>query len=106
MPFSAQKLFPLKHSVLWKLSFEQFSNCLLSTFLSNQHFLMFFPTLMRCFALVLQKRHVNHVVEFRQEFSVHAIAYVSTLYLKWYLIISELQSTPWPRPANAHIGVL
>ena len=47
MPFSAQKLFPLKYSVLWKLSFEQFSNCRLSTFLSNQHFLMFFPTLMR-----------------------------------------------------------
>ena len=44
MPFSAQKLFPLKHSVLWKLSFEHFSNCRLSTFLSNQHFLMFFPT--------------------------------------------------------------
>ena len=31
---------------------------------------------------------------------------VSTLYLKWILIISELQNTPWPRPANAHIGVL
>ena len=28
------------------------------------------------------------------------------LYLKWILIISELQNTPWPRPANAHIGVL
>ncbi len=27
---------------------------------------------------------------------------VSTLYLKWILIISELQNTPWPRPANAH----
>ena len=24
MPFSAQKLFPLKYSVLWKLSFEHF----------------------------------------------------------------------------------
>lgn len=22
------------------------------------------------------------------------------------VIISELQNTPWPRPANAHIGVL
>ena len=30
-------------------------------------------------------------------------ACVSTLYLKWILIISELQNTPWPRPANAHI---
>lgn len=29
---------------------------------------------------------------------------VSTLYLKWCLIISELQNTPWPRPANANIG--
>ena len=26
-------------------------------------------------------------------------ACVSTLYLKWCLIISELQNTPWPRPA-------
>ena len=32
MPFSAQKLFSLKYSVLWKLSFEHFSNCRLSTF--------------------------------------------------------------------------
>ena len=32
MPFSAQKLFPLKYSVLWELSFEHFSNCRLSTF--------------------------------------------------------------------------
>lgn len=31
-------------------------------------------------------------------------ACVSTLYLNWYLIISELQNTPWPRPTNAHIG--
>ena len=38
MPLGAQKLFPLKYSVLWKLSFEHFSNCRLSTFLSNQHF--------------------------------------------------------------------
>ena len=30
-------------------------------------------------------------------------ACVSTLYLKWILIISELQNAPWPRPANAHI---
>ena len=74
MPLGAQKLFPLKYSVLWKLSFEHFSNCRLSTFLSNQHFLRFFPTVTWGFALVLQKRHVNHVKEFRQEFSVHAIA--------------------------------
>ena len=33
-------------------------------------------------------------------------ACVSTLYLKWYLIIGELQNTPWPRPANAHIGFI
>ena len=33
-------------------------------------------------------------------------ACVSTLYLKWYRISSELQNTPWPRPSNAHIGVL
>ena len=33
-------------------------------------------------------------------------ACVSTLYLKCCLIISELQNVPWPRPANAHIGVL
>ena len=33
-------------------------------------------------------------------------AYVSTLYLKWYLIISELQNTLWPRPANAHIDFI
>ena len=26
-------------------------------------------------------------------------ACVSTLYLKWCLIISELQNAPWPRPA-------
>ena len=74
MPLGAQKLFPLKYSVLWKLSFEHFSNCRFSTFLSNQHFLRFFPTVTWGFALVLQKRHVNHVKEFRQEFSVHAIA--------------------------------
>lgn len=30
-------------------------------------------------------------------------ACVSTLYLKYCLIISELQNVPWPRPANAHI---
>ena len=30
-------------------------------------------------------------------------ACISTLYLKWYLIISELQNTPWLRPANTHI---
>ena len=29
-------------------------------------------------------------------------ACVSTLYLKWCLIVSELQNAPWPRPANAH----
>ena len=29
-------------------------------------------------------------------------ARISTLYLKWYLIISELQNAPWLRPANAH----
>ena len=33
-------------------------------------------------------------------------ACVSTLYLKWVLIISELQNTQWPCPANTHIGVL
>ena len=33
-------------------------------------------------------------------------ACVSTLYLKWHLIISELQNTPWPRPANAHIDFI
>ena len=32
------------------------------------------------------------------------LSQVSTLYLKWYLIISELQNIPWPRPANANIG--
>ena len=30
--------------------------------------------LIRLFALVIQKWHINHVKEFRQEFSVHAIA--------------------------------
>ena len=29
-------------------------------------------------------------------------ACISTPYLEWYLIISELQNTPWPRPANAY----
>ena len=53
MPFGAQKLFPLKYSVLWKLSFEHFSNCRLSTFLSNQHFLRFFPTVTWGFAYTL-----------------------------------------------------
>ena len=53
MPFSAQKLFPLKYSVLWKLSFEHFSNCRFSTFLSNQHFLRFFPTVTWGFAYTL-----------------------------------------------------
>ena len=33
-------------------------------------------------------------------------ACVSTLYLKWCLIISELQNAPWPRPASANIGFL
>ena len=27
---------------------------------------------------------------------------VSTLLSKYYLIISELQNTPWPRPATPH----
>ena len=53
MPLGAQKLFPLKYSVLWKLSFEHFSNCRLSTFLSNQHFLIFFPTVTWGFAYTL-----------------------------------------------------
>ncbi len=38
-PKILQKLFLLKYSVLWKLSFEHFSNCRLSTFLSFEHFL-------------------------------------------------------------------
>lgn len=33
-------------------------------------------------------------------------ACISTLYQNWYLIISELQNTPWPRPANTHIGFI
>ena len=33
-------------------------------------------------------------------------ACVSTLHLKWYLIISELQNIPWPRPANAYIDFI
>ena len=33
-------------------------------------------------------------------------ACISTLYLKWCLIISELQNAPWPRPANALIGFI
>ena len=53
MPLGAQKLFPLKYSVLSKLSFEHFSNCRLSTFLSNQHFLRFFPTVTWGFAYTL-----------------------------------------------------
>ena len=31
-------------------------------------------------------------------------ACVSTLYLKWCLIISELQNAPWPRPDTAFHG--
>lgn len=31
-------------------------------------------------------------------------ACVSTLYLKWCLIISELQNAPWPRPDIAFHG--
>ena len=138
MPFSAQRLFPLKHSVLWKLSFEHFSNCRLSTFLSNQHFLMFFPTEMRGPAYTLLcSRHPEMTCQLCRGISVevfctcykpagrgHTLVFrtveyqlvikcsvetrpkkacVSTLYLKWCLIISELQNVPWPRPANAHI---
>ena len=44
---------------------------------------------------------IKYSVETRQK-----KACVSTLHLKWCLIISELQNAPWPRPANAHIGFI
>ena len=92
MSFYAQNI--TKTFFCWNTAF--YKNCRLSTFQIvvwalfcriSTFWYSFQPwreaLLIRFFALVIQKWHINHVKEFRQEFSVHAIA-VSVSGVTWW----------------------
>ena len=124
MPFSAQKLFPLKYSVFMEIVVLALF-CRIGTLERARGSIIFLfkvqvcdfseqPSISKMDSPAMSGRShtlVFRVIEYQLviKCSVETRpkkACVSTLYLKWILIISELQNTPWPRPANAHIGVL